>query len=75
MCFVFFLRSPSTMVGGYIVNVLRQETVEEIEGFKDKLEPMMHQMEADGKWKLLSRVVFPDYLVDQGGVVFTHQVC
>ncbi|KAK3772358.1 hypothetical protein RRG08_031382 [Elysia crispata] len=61
--------------GGYIVNVLRQETVEEIEGFKDKLEPMMHQMEADGKWKLLSRVVFPDYLVDQGGVVFTHQVC
>ncbi|GFR97993.1 Williams-Beuren syndrome chromosomal region 27 protein [Elysia marginata] len=61
--------------GGYIINVLRQETVEKIEGFKDKVEAMMQQMEADGKWKLLSREVFPDYLVDQGGVVFTHQVC
>ncbi|GFS13099.1 Williams-Beuren syndrome chromosomal region 27 protein [Elysia marginata] len=61
--------------GGIIVNVVRQETVNEIEGFKDRLEPMMQQMEADGKWKLVSRVLFPDYLVDQGGVIFTHQVC
>ncbi|KAK3772423.1 hypothetical protein RRG08_031444 [Elysia crispata] len=61
--------------GGYVINVVREETVTEIEGFKDKLEPMMQQMEADGKWKLLSRLVFPDYLVDKPGVVFTHQVC
>ncbi|RUS84366.1 hypothetical protein EGW08_007898 [Elysia chlorotica] len=61
--------------GGIIVNVVRQETVNEIEGFKDRLEPMMEQMEKDGKWKLVSRVLFPDYLVDQGGVIFTHQVC
>ncbi|KAK3700631.1 hypothetical protein RRG08_032431 [Elysia crispata] len=46
-----------------------------IEDFKDKLEPMMQQMEADGKWKLLSRAVFSDYLVDKPGVVFTRQVC
>ena len=49
--------------------------MEDMEGFKDRLEPMMQQMEADGKWKLVSRVLFPDYLVDQGGVVFTHRVC
>ncbi|RUS81039.1 hypothetical protein EGW08_011205 [Elysia chlorotica] len=46
--------------GGYIINAMRQETVEEIDGFKDKLEPMMQQLEADGKWRLLSRLVFPD---------------
>ncbi|GFO19647.1 Williams-Beuren syndrome chromosomal region 27 protein [Plakobranchus ocellatus] len=59
--------------GGYIINIVRQETVNDIEGFKDRLEPMMSEMEKDGKWKLVSRVLFPDYLVDQGGVIFTHQ--
>ncbi|RUS75290.1 hypothetical protein EGW08_016956 [Elysia chlorotica] len=61
--------------GGYVINVVRRETVLESPGFKDKLEPMMQQMEADGKWRLVSRVDFPDYLVDKPGVVFTHQVC
>ena len=37
----------STPSGGFVINVMRQEVIEEIEGFKDKLEPMMQQMEAD----------------------------
>ncbi|GFO19646.1 ubiquinone/menaquinone biosynthesis c-methyltransferase ubie [Plakobranchus ocellatus] len=61
--------------GGYVINIVRQETVNDIEGFKDRLEPMMSEMEKAGKWKFVSRVLFPDYLVDQGGVIFTHQVC
>lgn len=61
--------------GGYVINIMRLETVEEIEGFKDVLEPLMQKMEADGKWKLVARDVVPDYLVDKPGIMFTHQVC
>ncbi|GFS16883.1 hypothetical protein ElyMa_004967500 [Elysia marginata] len=61
--------------GGNVINVVRQGTIYESSGFKDRLEHMMQQMEAVGKWRLVSRDVFPHYLVDNGGSVFTNQVC
>lgn len=66
--YVFFIP------GGKIVIVMRQEYLEYVGDYKDALEPLMQQLEADGKWDLISRTVVPNYSFNKNGVVFKFQV-
>ncbi|KAJ8316980.1 hypothetical protein KUTeg_004884, partial [Tegillarca granosa] len=59
--------------GGKIIIVMRQEYLEYVGDYKDALEPLMQQLEADGKWDLISRTVVPNYSFNKNGVVFKFQ--
>ena len=54
--------------------VCREEDVLNIEEYKDRLEPLMKQLEDEGKWTMLERTVFPEYLPAMNGIVFVFKV-
>ena len=47
------------------------ETVAE---YKDRLEPLMKQLEDEGKWTTLERTVFPRYFPGYNGVRFVFKI-
>ncbi|XP_062568640.1 methyltransferase-like protein 27 isoform X1 [Saccostrea cucullata] len=61
--------------GGYIVIVMREEYLEHVQDYKDKLEPLMKELEISGKWSKLSRKVVPNYSFQNNGVIFIFQKC
>ena len=42
--------------------------------YKDRLEPLMKQLEDEGKWTMLERTVFPNYITDWNGILFVFKV-
>ena len=54
--------------------VSRENDVVNIAEYKDRLEPLMKQLEDEGKWTMLERMVFPDYLPEVNGIVFVFKV-
>ena len=54
--------------------VCREEDVLNIEEYKDRLEPLMKQLEDERKWTILERTVFPEYLPEMNGIVFVFRV-
>ena len=42
--------------------------------YKDRLEPYIKQLEAEGKWELLEMTVFPNYVPNVNGVKFAFRV-
>ena len=42
--------------------------------YKDRLEPLMSDLEAKGRWTLVSRSVVPKYSFDNNGVVIVFKV-
>ena len=59
--------------GGLIVLVSREYDVT-IAEYKDRLEPLMKQLEDEGKWTILERTVFPEYHPEVNGIVFVFKV-
>ena len=55
--------------------VMREEYLEHVKEYKDRLEPLFQQWEADGHWKLLSREIVQKYSFDNNGVIFKYSVC
>ncbi|XP_050724659.1 uncharacterized protein LOC127002645 isoform X2 [Eriocheir sinensis] len=51
--FLEFIGSGHSTVpkGGFVIIVMRHEYLQTVPSYKDKLEPYMDQLEADGKWK------------------------
>ncbi|XP_050724524.1 uncharacterized protein LOC127002512 isoform X1 [Eriocheir sinensis] len=43
--------------GGFVIIVMRHEHLQTVPSYKDKLEPYMDQLEADGKWKKVGSTV------------------
>nr|KAG5695252.1 hypothetical protein BaRGS_008080 [Batillaria attramentaria] len=60
--------------GGYIVIVTRQEHLKNCSDYIGRLEPLMEQLEQEGKWKQITRATFPNYLRGKEGLLLVHQV-
>ena len=50
--------------------VMREVFLYNVAEYKDKLEPYMHQMKADGKWESVEREVIPNYAFKKNGILF-----
>nr|XP_022344429.1 methyltransferase-like protein 27 isoform X1 [Crassostrea virginica] len=59
--------------GGYVVIVMREEYLEHVHDYKDKLEPLMKELEISGRWTRVSRRVVPKYSFENNGVIFIYQ--
>lgn len=60
--------------GGYIVNVTRLGLVEECSDYRGRLDPLMEQLENEGKWRQISRTTFPNMHSGKEGLLLVHQV-
>ncbi|XP_050724493.1 demethylmenaquinone methyltransferase-like isoform X12 [Eriocheir sinensis] len=60
--------------GGFVIIVMRHEHLQTVPSYKDKLEPYMDQLEADGKWKKVERRTVPNYFCDKEGLVFVFRI-
>ncbi|XP_050724412.1 uncharacterized protein LOC127002471 isoform X7 [Eriocheir sinensis] len=60
--------------GGFVIIVMRHEFLQTVPSYKDKLEPYMDQLEADGKWKKVERRIVPNYLCGKEGLVFVFRI-
>ncbi|KAJ8317688.1 hypothetical protein KUTeg_005592 [Tegillarca granosa] len=60
--------------GGIIVIAMREEYLENVESYKDKLEPLMKKMEENGLWKKIDRYVMEEYAFSKTGVIFVYMV-
>ena len=58
------------ILDGIIVITTRFKYLETVEAYKDKLEPYMIQLEEEGKWKMISRSVFPKYYRQDEGILW-----
>lgn len=60
--------------GGLVCIVMREEYLQHVAEYRDRLESLMKEMEVAGTWYLLSRTVVPRYSFDNNGVVFKFVV-
>lgn len=61
--------------GGRIVLVTREQHLHTVDEYKDRLEPLMDRLEAEGKWKRLTRKIFKGFFLDKDGIMWIYQVC
>ena len=52
---------------------MREEYLINVPEYKDTLEPLFHQLEQQGKWKSVERVIVPNYAFKKTGVVFVFK--
>ncbi|XP_046580289.1 methyltransferase-like protein 27 isoform X2 [Haliotis rubra] len=64
-----------TKPGGLVCIVMREEYLSYVGEYKDRLEPLMQELEDAGKWEQLSRDVVPKYSFDNNGVVYKFKIC
>jgi SAM-dependent methyltransferase len=63
-----------TKKNGLVIIVMRQEYLETVEDFKDRLEPLMERMEHEEKiWTRLARIQVPRYSFDKNGLVYVFR--
>ncbi|XP_060585644.1 methyltransferase-like protein 27 [Ruditapes philippinarum] len=60
--------------GGRIVLVTREQHLYTVAEYKDRLEPLMDRLEAEGKWKKLERKIFKGFFLDKDGIMWKYQV-
>ncbi|XP_050704255.1 demethylmenaquinone methyltransferase-like isoform X2 [Eriocheir sinensis] len=60
--------------GGFVIIVMRHEYLQTAPSYKDKLEPYMDQLEADGKWRKVERRIVPNFFFDKEGLVYVFRV-
>lgn len=59
--------------GGFIFLVTRHELIQHHVVYT-QLEPLMDRLETEGKWKRISREVFPTYIYKKDGIMWCYQV-
>ena len=57
-----------------MVNVMRERYLTDVEEYCGKLEPYMAELEQEGSWKLVERVVVDDYSCKSKGVIHVFQI-
>ncbi|BFZ01218.1 hypothetical protein BsWGS_04257 [Bradybaena similaris] len=60
--------------GGLVIIAMREAYLTSVLEYKDRLEPLMKQLEQEGKWQAVSRTVVPNYSFDNNGVVYIFRV-
>ncbi|XP_013395994.1 uncharacterized protein LOC106163070 [Lingula anatina] len=60
--------------GGLICIVMRENYLDNVEEYKDRLEPYMKQLEMGGKWEKVERRRVPNYSFQNNGIVFLYKV-
>ncbi|XP_033762370.1 methyltransferase-like protein 27 [Pecten maximus] len=60
--------------GGYFVMATRPSLLESVEEYKGHFEPLMDEIEKEGKWKKISREIVSDYHKGKEGIVFVYQM-
>ncbi|XP_045103455.1 uncharacterized protein LOC123499492 [Portunus trituberculatus] len=63
-----------TKKGGLVVIVMLLKKLNPTEPFTGKLEPHMEELERKGAWIKLQRRVFPNFVFEKEGVLFTFHV-
>lgn len=61
--------------GGLVCMVVSAEYLDEVPEYRNRLEPLMADMEQTGLWRLLSRTPTPNYYFNLPCVVFKFVVC
>ncbi|KAI0239619.1 hypothetical protein LSAT2_009667 [Lamellibrachia satsuma] len=60
--------------GGYVCIITREEYVDEVAEYVDRLEPFMKQLVEQGAWTRKERKVVPNHVYGRNGVVFVFRV-
>lgn len=60
--------------GGYIVVVLRELVLYQVDEYIDELEPVMQSHHDSGAWNWLERAFIPDYAPDTNGRFYTFKI-
>ncbi|KAL3876952.1 hypothetical protein ACJMK2_034729 [Sinanodonta woodiana] len=60
--------------GGLVCISMREEYLQYVEAYKDKLQPLMENLEREGKWHLYKKEYVPKYAFGKDGTVFQYVV-
>lgn len=60
--------------GGLVVIIGRNEFLTILDVYRDKLEPAMEQLEKEGQWTKLEKIIIPNYFFKHDGVAFVFEV-
>ena len=60
--------------GGLVCIVMREEYLQHVAQYRDRLEETMKDMELNGMWRIVSRTVVPNYFFGDNGVVYKFVV-
>jgi len=59
--------------GGHVITVMREEYLWTVPDYKENLQRLWDKLEADGKWKLVSRITYPNHFAGKNGLVIIFQ--
>jgi ubiquinone/menaquinone biosynthesis C-methylase UbiE len=62
-----------TKSNGYIIIVMREEYLSYVEEYKDRLEPLMNELEKNGIWSLKLRLQVPNFSFNKTALIFVFQ--
>ncbi|XP_050405329.2 uncharacterized protein LOC126821067 [Patella vulgata] len=60
--------------GGIVVIAMREEYLNYVEEYQNKLEPMMEELEKEGVWEKIDRRIYENHFVGKTGVLFLYRV-
>ncbi|XP_055957022.1 uncharacterized protein LOC130012914 [Patella vulgata] len=60
--------------GGIVVIAMREEYLNYVEEYQNKLEPMMEELEKEGVWEKIDRSIYENHFVGKTGVLFLYRV-
>ena len=61
-------------LGGVVVIMMRQEYLQDVAEYRNKLEPLMREYVSSDRWECIERTVLPAYSFGKNGVIFIHRV-
>ncbi|KAK6183208.1 hypothetical protein SNE40_010733 [Patella caerulea] len=60
--------------GGVVAIAMREEYLNYVEEYQNKLEPLMEELEKAGIWEKIDRTVYENHFVGKTGVLFLYRV-
>ena len=60
--------------GGLVLISMTKRYLIDVAEFKDRLEPLMKQLEMEGQWQMLERTVIPDVYHANEGLLYVFKV-
>ncbi|KAL3876951.1 hypothetical protein ACJMK2_034728 [Sinanodonta woodiana] len=60
--------------GGLVCIAMREEYLQYVEAYKDKLQPLMENLEREGKWHQHKKEYVPNYAFGKDGTVFQYVI-